>query len=163
MTDALFDIFFSGQILQDQDIDQVKISVGKIFKADGAMLERLFSGTPVRVKSGVDQETAIKYRVTFRQAGAIIDIKPAKSAVDKPEPIASDSRANTPAESDADMTLLPPKTGSLIDCAVEVAPTPIGDISFMSLAPEGSDIDETEPPPDLDIDTSSLKIEPTDE
>lgn len=159
MTDTLFDIFFSGQILQDQDIDQVKQAVAKIFKADDAMLERLFSGTPVRVKSGVDQETAIKYRVTFRQAGAVIDIKPTEGSVEPSASAANTSREPQPISDSGNMTLLPPHTGNLLDCAIEPDATPIGDISYMSLSPEGANIDETEPPPDLNIDTGALEIE----
>jgi hypothetical protein len=160
MTSTLFDIFFSGQILQDQDIDQVKQAVAKIFKADDTMLERLFSGTPVRVKSGVDQETAIKYRVTFRQAGAIIDIKPTESSIEPSISAATPPQEPLSPSDGDDMTLLPPRTGDLLDCAIEPDATPIGDISYMALAPEGTDIDETEPPPNLNIDTSALEIEP---
>ncbi len=157
MTDTLFDIFFSGQILQGYEIEPVKRAVADIFKADDAMLDRLFSGTAVRVKAGVDQETAIKYRVTFRQAGAIVDIKP--SAATQYNSASAPEQSTASGEEEDGLTLLPPKTGSLIDCAVEEEATQIGDLSYMSLAPEGTELDDTEPPPALDIDTSKLKIE----
>ena len=52
--------------------------------------------------------------------------------------------------------LLPPRTGSLIDCAQEVAPAAIPDISDISMAEAGGILDETPPPPPLEIDTSEL-------
>ncbi len=158
MTDTLFDVYFSGKVLEGQEMEAVRHAVADIFKADSAMVERLFSGTPVRIKAGVDQETAIKYRVTFRQAGAIVDIKPTDSA---PEPT-EQTTTEKPQATDS-MTLLPAKSGSLIDCAIEEEAAPIGDFSYMSLAPEGTDIDETEPTPELDIDTSNLEIKPDNE
>jgi len=158
MTDTLFDIFFSGQILQGHEIEPVKRAVADIFNADSAMLDRLFSGTAVRVKAGVDQETAIKYRVTFRQAGAIVDIKP--SAATRSNSAPTPEQTTVSEKEEEGLTLLPPNTGSLIDCAVEEEATQIGDLSYMSLAPEGTELDETEPPPTLNIDTSKFEIEP---
>ena len=76
MTDELFNIFFSGKILPDNDFETVKEKVGRVFKANETTLEKLFSGKAVKIKNAVNMDTAIKYRVTFRDIGAIVDIRP---------------------------------------------------------------------------------------
>jgi len=78
-----FDIYFSGVVLTGSDPVLVRQKVGQMCKANDALLDKLFSGKAVRLKSGVDQETAIKYRLSFRKMGASIDIK----AVDQPSSV----------------------------------------------------------------------------
>jgi len=72
-----YDVYFSGAILKDADPDEVKRQVGAIFKLEGKKLERLFCGKPVPIKRGIDMDQAIRFRVTFRDAGALVDIVPA--------------------------------------------------------------------------------------
>lgn len=126
MTDTLYDLFFSGKTTGDKEPDQVRLEVGKIFSVDNETLDRLFSGKPIRIKSGVDQDTAIKYRVALREAGALLDIKPQKSDVNEASPT-KDLR-----HSDV-LTLLPANTGNLIDCAVPADPLPLPDIKVASV------------------------------
>jgi hypothetical protein len=56
------------------------------------------------------------------------------------------------------MTLLPPRTGSLEDCAVDAAAQEIPDIGWMHLDSPGIDLDETPPPTAAEIDTSGLSM-----
>ncbi|MCP3868301.1 MAG: hypothetical protein GY703_09455 [Gammaproteobacteria bacterium] len=142
MPEQLYDIFFSGQILQGRNPVEVRSRIAKIFNADENALERLFSGTPVRVKAGVNEETAVTYRVAFRDAGASVNIKPCG----QPAP--------------TNLTLMPPNTGSLIDCAAEVPPVPIPDLSNLALSPEGTALDESKPAPPPVLDTSQLTLGP---
>ncbi|OOZ37740.1 hypothetical protein [Solemya velesiana gill symbiont] len=146
MSFTLFDIYFSGQIIEGNDPDQVKQKIAQMFKADAAQVERMFSGKPIRIKSGVDQDTAIKYRGAFKNAGALIDIKPAGKEAQEQGP--------------ESMSLLPPRTGSLEECQVPVKPAPIPDISNLDLSPPGTIVDEHEPLPQAEIDTSSLSLDP---
>lgn len=150
-----YDIFFSGRILEGASRDEVKARIGKLFNTSGDQLEQLFSGEPMKIKNAVDQETAIKYRVAFRNAGALVEIRSTDAGTGKPQ----DAQ---PAEATADegMVLLPPNTGSLIDCATPVEPATIPDISDLSLASPGTVLDETPAPPAADIDTSELHLTP---
>ncbi len=152
-----FDIYFSGKILDGQDPSLVRQRIAKIFGNDGAALERLFSGANLRVKAGVDQETAVRYRVAFRDAGALVDIRPAATAT-------STAAATDQGETDSHashLTLLPPKTGSLIDCAPRVQPAAIPDISGLVLAPAGAVLDESEPVVTSEINTQGLTLCPS--
>lgn len=145
-----YDIFFSGRILEGASLDEVKVKIGKLFNTSGDQLEQLFSGEQLKIKNGVDQETAVKYRVAFRNAGALVEIRSADT------PASETADANT----DKGMVLLPPNTGSLIDCAPRVEPAPVPDISDLSLASPGTVLDETPEPPAADIDTSELQLSP---
>jgi hypothetical protein len=142
MAEELYDIFFAGKTLPGEDPLEARRKVGSLFKADDEALDRLFSGTAVRVKTGVDQETAIKYRVVFRNAGALVEIRPS----DQTAPVS--------------LTLLPPNTGSLIDCAPSIEALPLPDISDYTLSPAGAALDESRPVPDPAIDTSGLSLGP---
>jgi hypothetical protein len=166
MSIELYDVFFSGAIMEGQDAARVKERVGQIFKAKGEQLERLFSGKPIRIKAGVDLDTAVKYRVTFRDAGALVDIQPSDSSAEPPkkaptqatpteemQPPATQAAA-PPHEEEPD--LLPARTGSLIDCAKEVTPAPIPDISGMDMDQPGTILDEHEPPPPAEFNTEGL-------
>ncbi len=165
MPSPLFDILFHGQIMEGRDPAAVKGEIGKLFKADAEKVERLFSGKAICIKSGVDQETAARYRTAIRNAGALVEIRPAAQSQEAEEREAAPAEAKQPAAEsprpeDEDMVLLPPNTGSLIDCAKEVTPRPIPDTSSISLAPEGTTIDERDETPAADIDTSELTLNP---
>jgi hypothetical protein len=157
MPSQTYDILFSGQLMEGTNMDEAKQQIGSIFKADEEKLNKLFSGKQVTIKSGVDDETASKYRAVFRQAGALIDIKLSASAYkngNKPE-------AETSADgSSEELTLLPANSGSLIDCAKKVTPQPIPDISTITLASPGSVLDESPYPEQTEIDTGALSVSP---
>jgi hypothetical protein len=185
MSQQQFDIFFSGQIVDGEDLSEVKIKVGKLFKVDGRKLEKLFSGTETCVKKDVDAETASKYRKTFRNAGALVEIRPTATAditdseqpapEENVQPATATSEQPAPTESeqptaiteaeaqdDDSLSLLPPNTGSLIDCAEEVVPQPIPHTVDLELSSTGTIMDESEPPPPAEIDTSGLSLDPAD-
>ena len=150
-----FDIFFSGKLLEGFSVSEVKEQIGRQLKLNSAQLEHLFSGQEIRIKSAVDQETAVRYRIAFRDAGALLEIRPA----------AADNSASTtvpkePKPASDDLTLLPPRTGSLIDCAPEVAAQPLPDISSLSLSAQDRNLDESEQTPPPAIDTSALSLTP---
>ena len=93
-------------------------------------------------------------RTAFLKAGALVDIRPSEqTAKEQPAPAAETGSA-------AGLSLLPPNTGSLEDCAVPVAPAEIGDISGIHLAPAGADLDESLPPSPPEIDTTGLSLTP---
>ncbi len=194
MAGPTFDIYFSGKIMEGQDPAVVRQKVGALFKANEAQLAALFSGKPVRVKAGVDQEAAVKYRVAFRNAGALLEIRPGGGApaAAEPAPAAAPAPAARPAAPSAPpppkpapapapapaapavrapaaapsaaagsgLTLLPPRSGSLIDCAVDEVPVELPDISDLGVARLGEVLDESPDEPPLEIDLSGLKALP---
>lgn len=159
MLTQVYDIYFSGQVMDGHDPAASRIQVGKLFKADAKQLEKLFSGTPIKIKSGVDEETATRYRVALRQAGALVEIRPSSLAADSKSKNSIDSNAATPASSH-EPTLLPPNTGSLIDCAATVIPQTLPKIDHLALAPAGSIIDASPAPEPAEIDTAGLSVNP---
>lgn len=74
MTNKLFEIAFSGQIADGEDLQSVKRKIGKIFNADENRLTQMFSGRRVLIKRQADEVTMIKYRGAFLKAGAICEI-----------------------------------------------------------------------------------------
>ena len=162
MQSQSYDVFFSGQIMEGRESGDVRQQIGRLFKASEEQLQHMFSGKQIRIKSGVDQDTAIKYRVAFRNAGALVEIKPTgqktPSSGTAPTPAAtSDTVPGTAPET---MTLLPPNSGTLEECAPKIVPQPIPDISSLTLAREGSVIDKAPDPSPPHIDTGNLTLGP---
>ena len=136
MPQPLFDVFFRGALLPDADADQVRERLAALFGLGPAELGRLFGGDPVCVKRAVDVDTASHLRGRFRDAGALVDIRPAE-ATPKPSPPAApepDAPAPTFAIDTSHLSVAPPNTGSLEDCHREKPARPIGDISHLSLS-----------------------------
>ncbi len=151
-----FDIYFGGKTVRGADPAAVRRNLAGLFKTGEEEVARLMTGNPVRIKSGVDEETAIRYRSAFLEAGALVDVRPAGEP--GPAPVAPEKAKE--ARGAGGLSLLPPNTGDLLDCAPEVAPAPIGDISKMALAPTGADLDERPPAAPPEIDTGELALAP---
>lgn len=151
MSQERFDIYFAGELLPDQPVATVREWLSRQFNLQGAALEQLFSGEPVRIKQGVDMETASRFRAAFRKAGALVDIRPvtAQEETDQPTQAGGD-----------EPELLPPNTGTLEDYAEEVTAAPLPDIGYMDLAGQEQPLDDTPPPPPADIPTEHLSAEP---
>ncbi len=153
-----FDIYFLGQLMDGASPDAARSAIGQMFRLEGADLERLFSGKPVRIKKGVDADTAGRYRAAFRKAGALIEVVPEGSPQPAPLPATPERTASTEQTAESSLQLLPPRTGSLEDCAPAVQPREIPDISWMALDLPGVTLDETTPTPPAAIDTADLSM-----
>ena len=155
-----YEVYFSGKLINGFKLEQVKQSVAQLFKADQSQLNALFSGEAVRIKQGVDADTAAHYRATLRKIGVLIEISPTGQSpapsVQKP----SQPDAGQPPVSNNGLSLLPANTGTLADCAPPL-PTPLDlDLDGMTLAAPGTVLDETPPAPPADIDISGLSAAP---
>lgn len=166
MSQERFDIYFAGELLPDHAPEAVRQWLGAQFKLQGAALERLFSGEPVRIKQGVDLDTAGRYRAAFRKAGALLDVRPAGAQATAPSPAPHAPAGQHQGASDhgqaggAEPQLLPANTGSLEDCAEPVAAAALPDIDHLTLEVPGTTLDERRPPPAADIDTGHLSAAP---
>lgn len=68
--DKRYNVYFAGQLLDGQDHATVRSRLGKLFKADAATLDKLFSGKAQLIKRNCDRATALKYKQAMEQAGA---------------------------------------------------------------------------------------------
>ena len=75
MSNENFEVIFAGQIVPGAELEQVKARVAAIFKTDVAKIAHLFSGSPVVIKKGIDQQLAQKYQTAMQNAGAICEIR----------------------------------------------------------------------------------------
>lgn len=146
-----FDILFSAKLIEGQDPAAVRERLRRLFKASDAHMDLLFSGKPVVVKKGVDIETAGKYRLAFRQAGALLEIRTSDEVVQQSEPAANVPK--TPG-----LTLAPANTGSLEEFAPKLGPATLPDISGLDLSTTGADLDETPAPAPANIATGDLSM-----
>ncbi len=188
MADPIYDIYFRGEILPGADNAQVKAAIAKIFKADAAKLEQLFSGKVNTIKKFVDKATAAKYQQAFKQAGAKAVITLAKEvqvkqvAVSQPVIDADSSPSSNTAgnwdilPSGSDL-LTPDERRNIPDANIDtsaikmvspfaevevdhkIAP-PAPDTSHISVAGVGEDMnpDRAEPIPELELDLSEFTI-----
>lgn len=148
MPEERFDIIFAGELTEGQRSAAARERVQRMFKASDAQLERLFSGKPMVIKKGVDMETAAKYRLAFRQVGALIRIRPSASPV----------QGVTAKAPPAPLTLLPANSGSLEGLAPKLKPEPLPDISELAMSAPGAVLDETPAAVPTWIDTGELGL-----
>lgn len=84
MSEQHFEVVFRGDVEPGQSVMDVKEGLAKLFKADSARIEQMFSGKPVVIKSNLDEETALHYQSSLQKVGALVEIRsaqPADSAV----------------------------------------------------------------------------------
>lgn len=142
MSEELYEVAFSGVIIEGADIEQVKAKVGAMFKADATKLAHLFSGKRVVIKKDIDEATANKYKAALTNAGAVCEVKSlSEAASPAPAPVAKTEE--TPAIKSASES--PPRVFSG-DAPAAPKTDPLGitanditDVNF-SVAPVGSDM-----------------------
>jgi len=143
-----FDIYFLGEILPDADPPAARQGVAKLFKVREDAVEKLFSGNPLRVKQGVDADTASRYRSAFREVGALIQIVGSGA----PAPAAKTPDLRTEPDSPATQQR---------DSAPEQPPlVQVDEEDDFGLAEPGAILDHSEPTAAADIDTGSLEALP---
>jgi hypothetical protein len=165
MSDELFDIYFSGKVIDQDKLPEVKQKIGKLFNASETVLDKLFSGQPTKIKKAVDMDTAIKYRVKFREAGAIVDIRPSQSAAPPPAstpaadaiPQTNFTAAETQTAEPVGKPEQPPvEEPRVVEPPAATASSPQS--IDASLAMPGSIIDETPEPPPVDYNTDQFGL-----
>lgn len=167
--DPKYDVCFAGEILQGQDSSAVKLNIAKLFKADEATLNKLFSGKTQLLKRGCDRETALKYKKAIEQAGAKPLIR-AHSDAEKPAPAIPEkppAAKMTAAERIALLAGAPDAGPSSDRSGSPTAKAPAGpgasaetDGAF-DLAPPGADVlrpEERAAATPVDVDTSTISL-----
>lgn len=168
-----YNVYFAGQVMAGMDALAVRARLAKIFNADQATLDKLFSGTAQLIKRDCDAATAAKYKQALERAGAIPVIRSAAAtAAAAPAPSAP-ARAMTAAEKIAALAAAPDETryqkrapeSTAADhrtatAAVHNESAP--DTSGIVLAPPGTAVlreEERTAPVVREVDTSRLAID----
>lgn len=110
MMNDTFAVIFKGEILNGANAATTREKIGSVFKADAAKLERLFSGSHIVVRKGIDQATAEKLVNMFAKMGAkayIKDISTTAQTTPTPTPT---EQANAGASNTAPTDDSAPKT-----------------------------------------------------
>jgi len=134
-----YDILFAGECLDGHAPEAVRTALARLFRADAATLDKLFSGKAQRIKGGVDAATADKYRRAMEGAGARAILRPVPAA--------------TAAASD-NLTVAPPGGDLLTPQERESPAVAAPDTSHLTVAAVGENLEATStssPPPSVDI------------
>lgn len=155
------DIFFRGDIAPGHALVEVQEQLKKLFRADDEQIQRLFSGRPVAIRRGLSQEEAERYRDAILEAGALVELRAAKSDSEQTtEPAQSGCQA-TPTAHGAEEEM-PAGNAANTDNSTAGQSTPEDD-DGLSLAPLGADVlnaDERTRVEGVDVDISALDVEP---
>ena len=170
MSEARYDIYFRGDLLEGFYADFVKADMAQLFKTDPARLEAFFSGKPQPVKLKVDRATAAKYKAALEKIGAKPIIVPMGEAIPA-RPARPEASTSTPQQqgtrsvnqpvtepgSKPDWTVLPP--GSDIGEQRDIQPIAVDTTGF-SLAQTGATlVEHPERPTPVQVDISGLSLD----
>ncbi|WP_101756956.1 hypothetical protein [Oceanicoccus sp. KOV_DT_Chl] len=140
MDHPLYDIYFTGQLVEGTDVETAKINVAKLFKSTPEKMAKLFTGKPQALKRGVDKAGALKYKAALHQAGLLVAVKTQQAAA------AANTASATPA--------------APVQAQTESTTQPQAEEDW-SLAAVGSDVlkqSEKSQPVENNVDTSAIKM-----
>lgn len=161
----LFEIAFQGQVRPGVTLEQAKARIGQLFQVGDEQLQVLFSGRRVVIKQGLDEAAADKYKQAIERAGAICIVDPmGQESVSTPEPPAAADSSDTRSRSGQSSATVRPRDAYMAAFSEVEAPdfgiAPVGadmqdeyeefvalpvDLSALSLAPPGSDLEQLRP------------------
>jgi len=96
--DTRYHVMFAGELQEGHAIADVRAKMAKLFNANEATLEKLFSGQVQTIKRDCDRPTAAKYKAAIEKAGAKPIIKVAASSTDATSAPPPSQRADNPDE-----------------------------------------------------------------
>ena len=76
----LYRIVFSGEVASGWEVGIVKNNLSRLFSADLEVIAKLFSGRPVVIKQGIDEDAAMKYLAALASAGGVGSVQPMPAA-----------------------------------------------------------------------------------
>lgn len=96
MSDASFDIIFSGKLQAGHSLADVKPRLIQLFKSDASKIDALFSGASIPLKRNLDAASAKKYQTILAKAGIVVDVvnhalkATTTTAIQQPEKVKTD-------------------------------------------------------------------------
>ena len=118
MSEELYNLEFSGQIIPGWDIGEVKNNLAKLLKTNEEKILKLFSGQRFFIKKNADHQIVVKINNTLKDAGADCMITPVDdSSAKTPPPLPSQSELGQTVQ-------MPGQTAQMPAAAVESQPVP---------------------------------------
>ena len=68
--ESRYKVVFSGELAEGQELDAVKAKIAALYRVSLERCDSMFSGKTMVVKSGLDAQTAQKYKSAFEKTGA---------------------------------------------------------------------------------------------
>lgn len=188
MSDERYDLVFRGQLVKSVELSTAVRNLGQLFKIDPEKAKGLFSGKTTVLRRNLDADTANKYRVAIKKAGAIAELQlivpekpepkpasvpPAKSqgravfGAKDIEPVAASANKQNvaaPPSHVKDRSAIEDESGLTTSVGVFAAPRPqpeLPPVPDFGIAPVGEDLlkaSEKRAIPAVSIDTSELSI-----
>lgn len=152
MDQPLYDIYFTGQLVDGTDTATARANLATLFKTTPDNVAKLFNGKPQPLKRGVDKAGALKYKAALHKAGLLVAFKTHQQS--RP-----DNEATIPAEPQPDQN-----TGSNpgpVTTPITAAASSEQEQTDWSLAPAGSDVlreNERQQITPVEVDTSQIKM-----
>lgn len=188
MSEQHFEVVFRGDVEPGKSVMDVKEGLAKLFKADPARIEQMFSGKPVVIKGNLDEETALHYQSSLQKVGAVVEIRsnqPVDSVAQNSNIQGEDPQDDSLEDKSASQGDTPdsPESDPLEDFDFDFDVAPVGadvlpdghkkefvpadvDTSHLTVSETGSDVLEKKDQrsyEDRDIDTSHLSVEAIEE
>ena len=75
MTPPLYDIYFTGQLVEGTSQEIAQKNLAQLFKTNIDTVAKLFNGNPQVLKRGIDKTGALKYKAALHKAGVLVAFK----------------------------------------------------------------------------------------
>ncbi len=136
-------LVFRGEVLEGQHKAVVKQRLGAALKVEGERLDAMFTGKAVTIRKDADTDTAARFQIAFKRAGARLRVMPVADELEQiPESVSNPAPAQQPAakqsvaKNDGAFKLAPP--GALMADPAPPARQPEMDLSQFTLAAAGT-------------------------
>lgn len=70
----LYKIIFEGKVAEGYSIEDVKKNLASLYKVGVGKIDRLFTGSPIEIKTDLDYKTAVKDQEAFEKTGAVCSV-----------------------------------------------------------------------------------------
>jgi len=95
MSEKLFEVVLTGNLIPGMDEEEVKENMATLFKTDRMRVEKLLATPYSVIKKGIDHQTAFKYHQALRKAGVLAMVRPIEQLevveVEQPESMDDES------------------------------------------------------------------------
>lgn len=91
-------LVFRGEVLEGQHKAVVKQRLGAALKVEGERLDAMFTGKAVTIRKDADTDTAARFQIAFKRAGARLRVMPVADELEQiPESVSNAVPAQQPA------------------------------------------------------------------